>query len=621
MNYRPEIDGLRAISVLSVILFHAGFDQFSGGFVGVDVFFVISGYLITSLILSDLETGSFRLGQFYLRRARRIFPALFLVTVVTIPFALFLFDLGEINSYAKTVFGVATFSSNIVFWLQTGYFDVSAEFKPLLHTWSLAVEEQYYLLFPLTCLLFWRLGSKVLFFSVLFGFCVSFALGDWASYNRAGAGFYLLPTRAWEILAGALAAFYQTRASFDLRNSKFAVFLSLSGLCMILFSAVAFGPATPVPGRYILIPVLGAVLVILATDRCHFVGRVLAWQPLVAIGLLSYSLYLWHQPVFAFARYQSDIVSGGWQIGVLALLLVPLAYLSWRFVEVPFRKDPKWSGYIRWSSLSATIVIFGVLGWFGFDLHVMQRYGLSTLPVARQYVDAGKYVVSRWAEFVLRDFKSDDARKNVVLVGDSFAQDLLNAVEETSLRNYYELSTYHIAKGCGNIWTDRNLAEVIDETDQVSCREHQRYDHPKLQELLRKADEIWLASNWQDWHLPFIEETLHRLRQSYAVPIRVFGTKSFGRNITFDTYYTEQFGGHERRRNSVNPNIAKRNQYLSLVTKRGEFVDLQKIMCGSESTCTNSTNNGLLLSYDGGHLTAAGARVLGERLAVELDPD
>ena len=208
MRYRKEIDGLRALSVLSVILFHAGFTSFSGGFVGVDIFFVISGYLITSIILTEMEHGSFSLLRFYDRRARRILPALFFMMLCTIPLSALYMLPADLKDFSKSFVAVPLFISNILFYLTSGYFDPAAEYKPLLHTWSLAIEEQFYLLFPLFLLLTWKLGKKRIIFLLSLLTLVSVSAAQYSSSTAPAFGFWLLPTRGFELLIGALISFY-----------------------------------------------------------------------------------------------------------------------------------------------------------------------------------------------------------------------------------------------------------------------------------------------------------------------------------------------------------------------------------------------------------------------------
>ena len=207
MKYRAEIDGLRALAVVPVIFFHAGFELFSGGFVGVDVFFVISGYLITTILIEDLENQRFSLVNFYERRARRILPALFFVMFVCIPFAWMWMLPSQMKDFSQSLVAVSLFASNVLFWRESGYFDAAAEEKPLLHTWSLAVEEQYYVLFPIFLFLAWRYGKKRVFWMIVAMASISLLLSEWGWRNKATANFYLAPTRAWELFAGSIAAF------------------------------------------------------------------------------------------------------------------------------------------------------------------------------------------------------------------------------------------------------------------------------------------------------------------------------------------------------------------------------------------------------------------------------
>jgi peptidoglycan/LPS O-acetylase OafA/YrhL len=208
MKYRKEIDGLRAFAVIPVILFHAGFSQFSGGFVGVDVFFVISGYLITTIILAEKENGTFSLVNFYERRARRIIPALFVVLLVSTLFSWLWLSPSHMKDFSQSLIAVSLFSSNILFWQETGYWGVENELKPLLHTWSLAVEEQYYVLFPLFLMMMWKFGKRWILSSFFIVAIASLLLSQWAAFNEPAENFFLLPTRGWELAIGAGIAFY-----------------------------------------------------------------------------------------------------------------------------------------------------------------------------------------------------------------------------------------------------------------------------------------------------------------------------------------------------------------------------------------------------------------------------
>ncbi|MDY0056754.1 MAG: acyltransferase family protein, partial [Methyloversatilis sp.] len=338
MDYRREIDGLRALAVQPVILFHAGFETCSGGFVGVDVFFVISGYLITTVILAELEQGKFSIVSFYERRARRILPALFLVILICIPCAWFWLLPSDLKDFSLSLAAVSVFASNILFWLKSGYFDTAAELKPLLHTWSLAVEEQYYVLFPLFLMLTWRLGKRSGIALLAVVFVISFAGAQWASLTKPAAAFFLLPARAWELIIGAFAAFYLSKANRKEFGKTAGEVGGWLGVALIVYAVFAYSKATPYPGFYALVPTIGTALVILFATPLTTVGRFVGNKAFVGIGLISYSAYLWHQPLFAFARHWSLLEPSPFLFAALSVAALVLAYLSWRYVETPFRK-------------------------------------------------------------------------------------------------------------------------------------------------------------------------------------------------------------------------------------------------------------------------------------------
>ncbi|MER5174046.1 acyltransferase family protein [Thioclava kandeliae] len=360
MKYRAEIDGLRTLAVLPVLFFHAGFSQISGGFIGVDIFFVISGYLITTILIGELDEGRFSILRFYERRFRRILPALFIVIACTIPMAWIQLDPQRFTDFSQSILACMAFVSNILFWSEAGYFDTDAENKPLLHTWSLAVEEQYYLFFPVMLFLLWRYGRRSTLGMIIVLTLGSFGLCEWMSRHASSANFYLLPSRMWELFAGSICAF----ALPHLRGNQWLAGL---GLALIAGGIVLIDGTMRFPSAVTLVPVLGAVLIVLFARKGTWVARVLSWKPIVGIGLVSYSLYLWHQPIFAIARLKFGHRLGEMHMLALIGLALILAILTWRFIEQPFRGKRAFLPRQRqiFTASATGMVVFAAFGLMG----------------------------------------------------------------------------------------------------------------------------------------------------------------------------------------------------------------------------------------------------------------
>jgi peptidoglycan/LPS O-acetylase OafA/YrhL len=335
MKHRSDIDGLRAIAVIPVVLFHAGVRHVAGGFIGVDVFFVISGYLITTILLEDIRKERFSIASFYERRARRILPALFAVLFFTSLAAYKLLLPNDAYEYGRSLMATLGFVSNIAFSRQMGYFDAPAEMKPLLHTWSLAVEEQFYILYPLFLFLVTRYFRKRYTIAIGSVLVLSLAYSIGRSDTQAATSFYLPTTRAWELLIGGLLA---TQNLPKLRHQMSANLLGLLGLGLISYGVFAFSAATPFPGYHALYPCLGAALIIYSGMAAEpLVGRALSAKPLVFVGLISYSLYLWHWVIIVFTKYYLGRPLAGLETVAVIVVAFVMASLTWQFVENPFR--------------------------------------------------------------------------------------------------------------------------------------------------------------------------------------------------------------------------------------------------------------------------------------------
>ena len=441
MKYRAEIDGLRALAVVPVILFHAGFELFSGGFVGVDVFFVISGYLITTILIEDIENKCFSIINFYERRARRILPALFFVMLMCIPFAWMWMLPSQMKDFSQSLVAVSLFASNILFWRESGYFAAAVEEKPLLHTWSLAVEEQYYVLFPIFLILAWRYGKNRVFWMIVVMAAISLLLSEWGWRNKVNANFFLAPTRAWELFAGSISAFIVQKQGVKKKNT-----LALLGLAAVVFSIFFYDETTPFPSVYALMPVLGVVLLVLYAGKGTIVAKLLSTKAFVGIGLISYSAYLWHQPLFAFARLKFGYVPSFLDYLILIILSFMLAYLSWKYVETPFRIKKKFtrSRIFRYSLLG--IITFLAIGLYGhksdgFMAEMLNyKYSKAERLEARLVFEATNNdrieMANNDCNIWVRDTKNIDSTRiescfykhgqAIVVLGDSHAMNLFN---------------------------------------------------------------------------------------------------------------------------------------------------------------------------------------------------
>lgn len=338
LNYRPDIDGLRAVAVLAVVLNHLSAPLLPGGYVGVDVFFVISGYLITGIISREMAQGQFTFARFYERRARRIFPALFAMLAVTLLASYLLLLPSDMKSTLKGTLGTLFFASNLVFWreMAAGYFAATdLGLNPLLHTWSLAVEEQFYLLFPVLLLLCYRHARQHIVPVLLLCALLSLAAATLLVQSKSVAVFFLSPFRAWELLVGALLAFN----ALPPLGSRIARELAAGmGLIAILGACFLYGKGTTFPGLAALPPVLGTAAVIHAgASGGSLATTLLQTRPLVFVGLVSYSLYLWHWPLIVLVRYAAGMAPITPYLPALFLASMLLAWLSYRFVEQPFR--------------------------------------------------------------------------------------------------------------------------------------------------------------------------------------------------------------------------------------------------------------------------------------------
>ena len=627
MKYRAEIDGLRALAVLPVILFHAGFEWFSGGFVGVDVFFVISGYLITTIIISEMAEGKFSIVNFYERRARRILPALFFVMAICVPFAGLWFAPTDLKDFGQSLVAVSTFSSNILFWSESGYFDTAAELKPLLHTWSLAVEEQYYILFPIFLMLTWRLGLKWILILLSIVFFVSLGAAQWGAYNTPSATFFLLPTRGWELLVGVFAAFY-LNYNTHLKSHSLNQVLSLLGFGMIVYSIIAFDKTTPFPSLYALIPTIGTGLLILCAVPKTFVHKLLSLKSIVGIGLVSYSAYLWHQPLLAFARYRYFGEMHDFIIIFLCISALMMAWFSWNFIEKPFKDKSRFSRNSIFSILIILVTLFSSIGfWLNKSDGRMSSYSIDEQRIFQSFFDPHVYVRKKHKEIRLRNFDLNSNKKKVLIIGDSHSEDIVNSVFETDISDGIDFSSYYMSIACGVLFIDNR--GVAKDRELRCINWHLRHaseiwgnSESKFYKVATTADEVWVISNWRLTDVEYIHESISNLKMLNN-KVLVFGKKNFG-NIRAGIYRNTPMSdwpsiGIRTSEKTNNSSVQYINNLVAIEVESTEskFIDTQFVLCGDKEICPNYFN-GEILSHDGSHLTPFGASFMGNKLKNNL---
>ena len=448
ITYRPEIDGLRAIAVGAVILYHAqisvsGHQPFEGGFIGVDIFFVISGYLITSIILKELLTnGSFSFKNFYERRIRRILPALIFVMLVSLPFAWMYLLPSSFVDFSKSILYSLGFSSNFYFWyFGQQYGAESGLFKPFLHTWTLSVEEQYYIIFPIVLLSVFKYFRQYLIHILILGFIISLGLADWESRNHPSFNFYVLPTRMWELLTGSILAYFEITKGHRSKHKTLILILPTIGLLLIGHSILFFNDKMFHPSFYTLSPIIGVCLIIWFSHKDELITKILSIKLFVGIGLISYSLYLWHYPIFAFSRIV-DFTGAGIVFKKLSLgfLILIVSIFSYYFIEKPLRnKNNKFKVIISLIAISISVLMI-------FNFIVIQKDGYpNRVPeILRGYLSEPRNLLENQEE--KECFKegckyNTSSNKKVYIIGDSQMGSLMFNLKDRIVKSNYQFIT------------------------------------------------------------------------------------------------------------------------------------------------------------------------------------
>ena len=605
-NYRSDIDGLRALAVLPVVLFHAGVRGFNGGFVGVDIFFVISGFLITGVILSEYDRGQFSIKRFYYRRVLRLFPALFVMIAVVGVLAAWVLLPGELENFANSVLATTFFFSNVLFYAKTGYFAPAAQTMPLLHTWSLAVEEQFYLFWPLLIGLPFLRGSWKLRIAVALT-VLSFVLSVvWLRYDRA-ATFYLVPSRIWELGIGAILAL---APRIDLSNRVLRESIAAFGVLLILISVRFLNSTVPFPGEMALMPCIGAASIILAGGAgSTLTSRGLSSPPVVFVGKISYSVYLWHWPVILFAQtvllLEQTTTNRSIEIAVSLLL----GAASWRWVERPFREPKK-----RTASVDAVLVRAGfVMATFAIaSVAVLLSKGLpgrftpAELQLAsyenydgdRKY-DAGKCFIVDLSERYdpAACLHRREGRLSMLLVGDSHAAHLLPGLRAEMPD--VDILQANVA-GCQPIITPFVSPE---EACVSMLRTVLETWLPK-----NKVDVVALAGRWNAQQIPIIVATVKKLTEM-ADKVVVIGPAPEYTTILPRLLVSEQRSSSPAARGLVMQRFAvDRQMALDVGKTSARYIPLIQLLC-PQAVCRTLASPGIPMEFDYGHFTEEGSRV------------
>jgi peptidoglycan/LPS O-acetylase OafA/YrhL len=612
-KYRPDIDGLRAIAVTAVVLFHAGIPGVSGGYAGVDVFFVISGFLITQIIYREIEASEFSFARFYERRVRRIIPALFALLVFTSIASLSLLPY-DLKQYGKSLAAVPAFLSNFIFWLAAGgYFGDQSPATPLLHTWSLAIEEQFYILFPVTLVLLSRFGRRAVMGGILFLGIISFAFSVVVTLREPQTGFYMPYTRAWELMCGAFVAM----TIKPLRSVVVSNLMTMLGLIMVLATVFSFNRDVHLPGYWALLPCVGTGLVIYGGVRPTAVGKLLGFQPVVFLGLISYSLYLWHWPLIVFASYYTlDPACVPLAKGVAAGVSFPAAYLSWRFIERPFRiRDGVMPRPALFRAAFIASLFFATAGTMLWAMKgIPQRFSpqLAMLDPERTHsnadCDASKTCI----------IGAPDSKPSFVLWGDSHAAALNDGLDSTAKRRGVSGYVFYNL-GCRPFWGRIVGADCAAKNMAVA----QRLKSLPVKSVIMTAR--WDAEANQVTRPALLSSTAQMARAAGIRGARVYLLLDvpMARQSVPETLQKQFILGdssdvlriprseYEEKTRSIRMAIAELASQGSIV-----ILDPESIFCGG-SKCAVS-RDGLPLYNDTDHLNRRGASLVADRLIAPI---
>ena len=624
ISYRPEIDGLRALAVIPVMLFHADLTLFSGGYVGVDVFFVISGFLMTAIICRELLSEKFTYTGFYERRARRILPALYFMIFVSMILSLFILIPDDLIDFSQNAAGTVGFVSNLTLWSQVDYFNQAAELKPLLHTWSLAVEEQYYLVIPVLLILLIKFIRNHILLVTFILLALSLALSHIAVYVKPDAAYYLLPTRAWEMLIGsciALSLYFPVKTELIERLRKYSHVLSLVGMALIVVPMLTYTKSTPFPGLWALPPTFGTMLIIVYAKPETLVHKFLSNKYMIGIGLISYSAYLWHQPIYAFTRHTVSSETNNMLIAFTVSLV--LAYLSWLLIERPFRNRKLVSNKGIWIF---SLVGAGCILLFTYLVHknsgYPDRFELSS-PLSEESFDLPKrsngwcfYSVDTNSELEVGKqglkclIGNKQQATKMLLIGDSYAgmyEPFWDVVATQLGVSVNAVTTNWCHPSFSDSFWWANPTRALDQ-----CLENRKY----LKSSIHDYDAIILSAVWevlaQKELLAEVFKLIDSLTNEHSRRVIIMAAPT---RVTKTSVLRAVYRGGEIAISKNDIFLQKVNLQLKVFADNNEnvlFLDREAMFSTSGNQDMTLTDDSIPYSWDGGHISIYGSQKSGE---------
>jgi len=650
-KYRKEIDGLRGIAVIAIIFYHAqitiqGYQLFRGGFIGVDIFFVISGYLITSIIFKNLVVGTFSFKRFCEKRIRRILPLLIFVVLITFPFAWLYLYPGDFISYSKSSITSLSFSSNLFYHYSENVFgSIESLYKPLFHTWSLSILVQFYILFTIIFFLIFRFFKKFVIFFLILGFIISLGLAHLLSSYAPNFNFFSLPTRVWELLAGSIIAYFEIKYGRS-KQKNLNLILPGVGLFLIAYSIFFFNDKLNVnifhPSFKTLLPIIGVCLIIWFSSKNDLITKTLSSKLLVNIGLISYSLYLWHYPIFAFNKISNFTTDNIFKGLLLGIVLVIVSIISYYLIERPFKSKKiefkKFFVLISFFILTIFILNQLVISKNGFKERYSKIYIKNKIDNKELENDAWEYVKNFTDQKFANNQKFQSKNKiKVLIIGDSHSLDLFNVFFlNKNLFKKYEFLRYGY-----NFFWHNNLSLNLNNKNISDFQNS---------EIFRQSDVILISNNFSDNNtiddtaFKKLEDFIYLFKKNKKI-ILTSNANIYKSNKKFNNLYNLTLFDYFLLNNAevleyIDKDLSSDDMYqinhyyfnnrkidliniindkLELISKKHNITILNKqdFQCYIEKKiCFGATYDGFKTNHDPSHFTLEGAKFFGKRISI-----